>query len=87
MEAIQYARPSTIDDAVRRLGETGARVLAGGTDLLVQMRGGLTRPRLIVDIKGIAELRRVEQTPQGFRVGAADTLPRDYVPRDNGAGS
>lgn len=71
MEAIQYARPSTIDDAVRRLTETGARVLAGGTDLLVQMRGGALRPRLIVDIKGIAELRRVEQTPQGFRVGAA----------------
>jgi len=71
MEAIQYARPSTIDDAVRRLSETGARVLAGGTDLLVQMRGGSARPRVIVDIKGIAELRRVEQTPQGFRVGAA----------------
>ncbi|MGE3772102.1 MAG: xanthine dehydrogenase family protein subunit M [Gammaproteobacteria bacterium] len=68
---MQYARPSTIDDAVRRLTETGARVLAGGTDLLVQMRGGALRPRLIVDIKGIAELRRVEQTPQGFRVGAA----------------
>lgn len=71
MEAIQYARPSTIDDAVRRLSEAGARVLAGGTDLLVQMRGGALRPRLIVDIKGIAELRRVESTPQGFRVGAA----------------
>lgn len=71
MEAIQYARPSTIEEAVRRLGEAGARVLAGGTDLLVQMRGGMTRPRVIVDIKGIEQLRRVERTAQGWRVGAA----------------
>ena len=71
MEAIEYARPSTIDDAVRSLTSAGARVLAGGTDLLVQLRGGFTRPRVIVDIKGIAELRRIEQTPAGFRVGAA----------------
>lgn len=71
MEAIEYARPSSIADAVRSLAASGARVLAGGTDLLVQLRGGYTRPTLIVDIKGIAELRRVEQTPQGFRVGAA----------------
>lgn len=71
MEAIEYARPSSIADAVRSLAASGARVLAGGTDLLVQLRGGYTRPKLIVDIKGIAELRRVEQTPQGFRVGAA----------------
>jgi len=71
MEAIEYTRPSTIDDAVRSLTAAGARVLAGGTDLLVQLRGGYTRPALIVDIKGIAELCRVEQTARGFRVGAA----------------
>lgn len=71
MEAIEYARPNTIADAVRSLAASGARVLAGGTDLLVQLRGGFTRPQLIVDIKGIKELRRIEQTPQGFRVGAA----------------
>jgi aerobic carbon-monoxide dehydrogenase medium subunit len=73
MEAIEYARPNTIDDAVRRLGAAGARVLAGGTDLLVQLRGGYTRPSVIVDIKGIGELRRIAQTAAGFRVGAAVT--------------
>jgi carbon-monoxide dehydrogenase medium subunit len=71
MEAIEYARPDSIDDAVRCLGGPGARAMAGGTDLLVQLRGGHLRPRLIVDLKGIAELRRIEQTADGFRVGAA----------------
>jgi len=73
MEAIEYARPDSIDDAVRCLGDAGARVMAGGTDLLVQLRGGHVRPRLIVDIKGIAALRRIDETADGFRVGAAVT--------------
>jgi CO/xanthine dehydrogenase FAD-binding subunit len=71
MEAIKYARPDNIGDAVRCLGTAGARALAGGTDLLVQLRGGHARPALIVDLKGIAELRRIESTAEGFRVGAA----------------
>jgi len=73
MEAIEYAKPNNIDEAVRCLSGAGggARVMAGGTDLLVQLRGGHVRPQLIVDIKGIAELRRIDQTADGFRVGAA----------------
>lgn len=71
MEAIKYARPDNIGDAVRCLGTAGARALAGGTDLLVQLRGGHTRPALIVDLKGIAELRRIESTTEAYRVGAA----------------
>jgi len=73
MEAIEYAKPNNIDEAVRCLSGAGggARVMAGGTDLLVQLRGGHVRPRLIVDIKGIAELRRIDLTADGFRVGAA----------------
>lgn len=71
MEAIKYARPDNIGDAVRYLGTAGARPLAGGTDLLVQLRGGHARPALIVDLKGIAELRRIDATPEGYRVGAA----------------
>lgn len=71
MEAIKYARPDNIGDAVRCLGTAGARPLAGGTDLLVQLRGGHARPALIVDLKGIAELRRIDATPEGYRVGAA----------------
>jgi carbon-monoxide dehydrogenase medium subunit len=48
-----------------------SRVLAGGTDLLVQMRSGLIEPDLVVDIKKIPELRKVTLEKGGFRVGAA----------------
>ena len=49
-----------------------ARILAGGTDLLVQMRSGVVKPGLIVDIKKIAEMTAIEQTADGgFRIGAA----------------
>ena len=73
MNAVEYAKPQIIDDAIRCLtnAPVGARVLAGGTDLLVQLRAGVVRPPLIVDLKGIAELRRIESTADGFRIGAA----------------
>lgn len=70
---MQYAAPERIDDAVRLLATgTGiAKILAGGTDLLVQMRSGHPRPDLIVDIKRIQGLREVRVDPDGFRIGAA----------------
>lgn len=73
MSEIGFAAPQTVKDAVRCLaGARGkARVLAGGTDLLVQMRAGLVRPALIVDIKRIPELRAIRRENGGFRIGAA----------------
>ena len=72
---MRYEAPSSLDQAVALLAkETGeARVLAGGTDLLVQMRTDLVDPVLVVDIKGIAELRQIKEEGGGFRVGAAVT--------------
>ncbi len=74
MTDIQYLAPSTLDEAVSAFaaGGSDARILAGGTDLLVQMRSGMVRPGLIVDVKKITELNSVEETAEGgFRVGAA----------------
>ncbi len=73
MAEIQFAAPQTVREAVRTLsGAKGkAKVLAGGTDLLVQLRAGRTRPGLIVDIKHIPELREVKREKNGFRIGAA----------------
>jgi carbon-monoxide dehydrogenase medium subunit len=74
MTDIQYLAPATLDEAVSAYAEAAgaARILAGGTDLLVQMRAGLVRPGLIVDIKKIAEVTSVEETADGgFVVGAA----------------
>ena len=74
MTEIQYLAPATLDEAISAYaGAAGAaRILAGGTDLLVQMRTGLVRPGLIVDIKKIAEVSSVEESDDGgFVVGAA----------------
>jgi carbon-monoxide dehydrogenase medium subunit len=48
-----------------------AAILAGGSDLLVRMKGGFVEPELIVDIKRIGGLSDVTETADGFRIGAA----------------
>jgi carbon-monoxide dehydrogenase medium subunit len=72
---MRYEAPKSLDQAVALLSaEKGeARVLAGGTDLLVQMRTDVVEPTLLVDIKGIAELCQIKEEAGGFRVGAAVT--------------
>ena len=72
---MRYEAPRSLDQAVALLaGEHGeARVLAGGTDLLVQMKTDMIDPVLVVDIKGIAETRQIKEEAGGFRVGAAVT--------------
>ena len=72
---MRYEAPDTIDAAVKLLAaEAGlARILAGGTDLLVQMRSDIVSPDLLVDIKKISEVRQVTEEGGGFRVGAAVT--------------
>jgi len=72
---MRYEAPNSLDQAVALLAhEPGeARVLAGGTDLLVQMRTDLIDPVLVVDIKGIGELRQITEEAGGLRVGAAVT--------------
>jgi len=74
MTEIRYLAPQTLDEAIGAFAAAGsaARILAGGTDLLVQMRSGAVKPGVIVDIKKIAEVTAIEQTADGgFRVGAA----------------
>ena len=72
---MQYEAPTTIDQAVALLNDAGQSswILAGGTDLLVQLRAGIIEPKLIVDIKKIAEVRSIQQEDAGYRVGAAVT--------------
>lgn len=68
-----YEAPDTVEAAARLLQEHGAaaRPLAGGTDLLVQMRTGLAPPRVLVDVKRIPELMRVEIGAEEVVIGAA----------------
>ena len=73
MQETRYEAPKTLEAAVALLaGANGqARVLAGGTDLLIQMRGGRVEPALIVDIKGIPEMTSVAAQNGAYRFGAA----------------
>ncbi|HET8530918.1 MAG TPA: xanthine dehydrogenase family protein subunit M [Methylomirabilota bacterium] len=72
---MRYEAPDSLERAVALLAGTQgeARVLAGGTDLLVQMRADILDPDLIVDIKKIAETRSVTEDNGGWRIGAAVT--------------
>ena len=73
MQDMRFEAPKTLEAAVGLLaGASGqARVLAGGTDLLIQMRGGRVEPELVVDIKGIAEMTSVAADNGTYRFGAA----------------
>jgi len=70
---MQYARPSSIKEASGLLAKARGKafVLAGGTDLLVRMKGDFVEPDLIVDIKAIKGLNEIKKTAKGFSIGAA----------------
>ena len=78
---MRYAAPETAIEAARLLAENSAgtgglaggaaRVLAGGTDLLVQMKMDLLAPELLIDIKKIPNMRDIVKTADGWRIGAA----------------
>jgi carbon-monoxide dehydrogenase medium subunit len=73
MGRVRFEAPESLDAAVKLLsGEPGhARVLAGGTDLLVQLRAGVVEPDLVVDLKRIPEMCAISAEAGGFRIGAA----------------
>jgi len=70
---MRYEAPTSMEDAVALLAaESGiAKVLAGGTDLLVQLRSGRLEPDLVIDIKRIQGLRDIVAEEGGYRIGAA----------------
>src|SRR6185503_16982902 len=72
MDAIRYETPRSVAEAVRLMvADAGARVLAGGTDLLVQFRAGVRQPSAFVDVKRIPELMSITIDGEGLRLGAA----------------
>ncbi len=76
MKPFAYVAPASVDEAVALLAEKGerARPLAGGTDLLVQLRRGRFDLDVVVDVKRIPELTRIAyDRAEGLTVGAAVT--------------
>ena len=80
MHSFSYAAPTSLGEAVTLLaGARGnARVLAGGTDLIVNMRVGRRKPELVVDGKRIPELNELSLTAAGLTLGAAVSCRRAY---------
>jgi xanthine dehydrogenase YagS FAD-binding subunit len=71
MKIFDFARPASIAEAIAAASEPGAAYLAGGTNLLDLMKGGVARPDRLVDISRIPGLDRIERLPDGgFRIGA-----------------
>src|SRR5204863_2085685 len=74
LKDFDYAAAHSVDEAVGLLAARGdrAKVLAGGTDILVQLRETNREADLIVDVKKIPELMRYEFSPQtGLKLGAS----------------
>jgi len=74
LQDFTYAAATTVDEAVSLLSAGGdrARVLAGGTDIIVQLREGLRSADIVVDVKKIPELMKLDFDPaRGLVLGAA----------------
>lgn len=73
LREVEYARPSTVADAVELLGSPGARVLAGGQTLVNVLKLRTISPDRLVDVTRIGELRTIRRTDAGLELGAAVT--------------
>lgn len=81
MRAFSYAAPGSVQEATRLLATAngGAKILAGGTDILVQLREGLRQADLVVDVKKIPELMELQWDPgRGLHLGASVPCYRIY---------
>jgi carbon-monoxide dehydrogenase medium subunit len=83
VKRFDYAAPSSLDEAIGLLaGHPQALLLAGGTDLLVQLRAGRKATDLVVDIKHVPELNEMHYDPErGLTLGAAVPCYRIYRDR------
>ena len=72
MRPFEFVAPRTLAEAIQAMASAdgNARALAGGSDLIDQMRVGRRTPSLVVDIKNVPEMQRLEYVPgEGLHVG------------------
>jgi carbon-monoxide dehydrogenase medium subunit len=77
LREFEYHEPVSLDEAVRLLADAGegARVLAGGTDLIVDMKTGRMRPSTVVNLKRIPGLAKIDDDEGNTRIGALTKVP------------
>jgi 4-hydroxybenzoyl-CoA reductase subunit beta len=71
---LELLRPATIEDAAALLQRPGARLVAGGTDLVPNLRRGIGRPRWLIDLGALEGFAEVREDAAGFRLGAGLTI-------------
>ena len=76
MRRFELAVPGSVDECLQILAKRGpdTKVVAGGTDLLPQLKNGVLKPGWVVDLSAVAELRAISEAPDGaLRIGASVT--------------
>ena len=75
LPSLHVHRPATAEEAVAvRANYASARYLAGGTDMVVNIRRGIEQPEHLIDLSDIEELGGIQASANGFRIGAGSTL-------------
>jgi len=74
LPAFDIQRPASLDEAVAALADPGARALAGGTDLIVNLRRGIGAPERLVDLTGLPEMAGIATEGESLVIGAGVTL-------------
>ncbi len=82
MRRFELALPESLDDCLRLLAQPGpeTKLLAGGTDLLPQMKNGVVTPKRVIDLSGVARVKILECDAKGLRIGSA--VPARQVEQD-----
>src|SRR4026209_647641 len=91
MPVFELYQPSTVNDALQLLDKYGADalVLAGGLDSMDWLKDRLKKPRVVVDLSQVKELRGIKEANGGLEIGAMTTLtaivaPSGRAPKDSG---
>jgi len=86
MQSFAYERAATLAQAIGAATEPDTAVIAGGTELLNWMKDGITAPRRLVDLNGLAGLDGVAIDDRGLRIGAlarmSDVAEHPAIRRD-----
>ncbi|WP_352401561.1 FAD binding domain-containing protein [Synergistes jonesii] len=76
MREFNYYEPKAISEACGLLRAEGAKVIAGGTDLIVQIKRGVLKPASVINIKSVEELNGITASDEGLTIGALTKISK-----------